>query len=106
MKFSHREESRQDRQLDVLTDEENGVRVIVSRLGAEIVSLARMDETGQWVGFLYRDDDITAPARGWANHATVMGYFLHRLKNDRSSYRGREIKGGTHGFLRHQNMAV
>jgi galactose mutarotase-like enzyme len=30
----------------------------------------------------------------------VMGYYLHRLKNGRSLYRGREIKGGTHGFLR------
>ncbi len=29
-----------------------------------------------------------------------MGYYLHRLKNGRSLYRGREIKGGNHGFLR------
>ena len=100
MKFSHREETRQDRQFDVLTDEENGLRIIVSRLGAELISLARINEAGEWVGFLYRDDDISPPARGWANHATVMGYYLHRLKNGRSLYRDREIKGGTHGFLR------
>ena len=31
-----------------------------------------------------------------------MGYFLHRLKDERSSYRGREIRGGTHSFLRHK----
>ncbi len=102
MKASHREDNRLDRQLDVLTDEENGVRIIVSRLGAELISLARADETGQWTGFLNRDDDLSAPASGWANHATVMGYYLHRLKNGRSSYRGHEIKGGTHGFLRHK----
>ncbi|HET9419067.1 MAG TPA: hypothetical protein VFO30_06970 [Chthoniobacterales bacterium] len=102
MSFSHREETRQGRQLDVLTDEENGIRVVVSRLGAELVSLARINETGDWVGFLYRDNDISAPAHGWANHATVMGYYLHRLKDDRSFYRGHEIKGGTHGFLRHK----
>ena len=101
-RFSHREETQQDRQFDVLTDEENGVRIIVSRLGAELVSLARMNESGDWTGFLYRDNDISAPERGWANHATVMGYFLHRLKNERSVYRDREIKGGTHGFLRHK----
>jgi galactose mutarotase-like enzyme len=100
MKFSHREDNRQDRQLDVLTDEENGLCIIVSRLGAELISLARMDEAGEWVGFLYRDNDIAAPPRGWANHATVMGYYLHRLKDGRSLYRGREIKGGTHSFLR------
>jgi galactose mutarotase-like enzyme len=100
MKFSHTEESRDGRHLDVLTDEENGLRIIVSRLGAELISLARMDEAGHWLGFLYRDDDLSAPSEGWANHATVMGYYLHRLKNGRSFYRGREIKDGTHGFLR------
>ena len=31
-----------------------------------------------------------------------MGYFLHRLKDERSLYRGREIRGGTHSFLRHK----
>lgn len=100
MSFSHGEETREDRQFDILTDEENGLRIIVSRLGAELISLARMDEAGEWVGFLYRDNDISAPAKGWANHATVMGYYLHRLKEGRSLYRGQEIKGGTHSFLR------
>jgi galactose mutarotase-like enzyme len=100
MKYSYREEKREDRLLDILTDEENGLRIIVSRLGAELISLARANQEGRWIGFLYRDDDITAPVKGWANHATVMGYYLHRLKDGRSLYRGREIKDGTHGFLR------
>jgi galactose mutarotase-like enzyme len=89
-----------NRHLDVLTDEERGLRIIVSRLGAELVSLARINETGEWTGFLYRDNDLSVPSEGWANHATVMGYYLHRLKNGRSLYRGRELKGGNHGFLR------
>ena len=100
MKFSHTEENRDGRHLDVLTDEENGLRIIVSRLGAELISMARINEAGEWIGFLYRDNDVTAPPEGWANHATVMGYYLHRLKNGSSLYRGHEIKGGTHGFLR------
>lgn len=100
MKFSHSEEDRDGRHLDVLTDEENGLRIIVSRLGAELISLARMDEAGNWIGFLYRDYNVSVPSQGWANHATVMGYYIHRLKNGRSLYRGHEIKGGTHGFLR------
>jgi len=100
MKFSHSEEKRDGRDLDVLTDEENGLRIIVSRLGAELISLARINEAGQWIGFLYRDNALTAPSGGWANHATVMGYYIHRLKNGRSLYRGHEIKGGNHGFLR------
>ena len=100
MKFSHREEKRDDQLLDILTDEENGLRIIVSRLGAELISLARRDKSGEWIGFLYRDNDITKPSQGWANHATVMGYFLHRLKDGRSLYRGQKIEGGTHSFLR------
>src|SRR3954447_1200977 len=102
MSFSHRVEEREDRLLDVLVDEEEGLRLTVSRLGAELISLARRARDGQWAGFLYRDDDLTPPAKGWANHATVMGYFLHRLKNERSMYRGKPIEGGTHGFLRHK----
>src|SRR5205809_3921958 len=100
MKFSHTEDQRENQQLDILTDEENGMRIVVSRLGAELVSLGRVNETGEWTGFLYRDNDLSAPSQGWANHATVMGYYLHRLKDGRSLYRGREIKGGTHSFLR------
>jgi galactose mutarotase-like enzyme len=100
MKFSHREDRRGDRLLDTLTDEQNGLRIVVSRLGAELISLARRNSSGEWIGFLYRDNDLTPPAQGWANHATVMGYYLHRLKDGHSFYRGREIRGGTHGFLR------
>jgi galactose mutarotase-like enzyme len=100
MKFSHTEEKREGQHLDILTDEENGLRIIVSRLGAELVSLARINEAGEWTGFLYRDNDMSTPPEGWANHATVMGYYLHRLKDGHSLYRGREIKGGNHGFLR------
>jgi galactose mutarotase-like enzyme len=100
IKVSHSEEKREDRVLDTLIDEENGLRIIVSRLGAELVSLARINDAGKWTGFLYRDDDLSAPSQGWANHATVMGYYLHRLKDGHSFYRGREIKGGNHGFLR------
>ncbi len=98
--FSQREEQRGDRLVDVLTDETNGLRLIVSRLGAELISVARRNSAGDWIGFLNRDNEIVPPAKGWANHATVMGYFLHRLKNERSLYRGHEIRGGTHSFLR------
>src|SRR6202171_2156229 len=100
MKFSQREDKRRDHLLDVLTDEENGLRLIVSRLGAELISVARRDAGGKWIGFLNRDNEIGPPEKGWANHATVMGYYLHRIKNERALYRGHEIRGGTHSFLR------
>lgn len=98
--FSRREERRGDRLLDVLTDEENGLRLIVSRLGAELISVGRRNPGGEWIGFLNRDNEIGPPEKGWANHATVMGYYLHRIKNERTLYRGQEIRGGTHSFLR------
>jgi galactose mutarotase-like enzyme len=98
--FSRREEQRGDRLLDVLTDEANGLRLIVSRLGAELISVARRNAGGEWIGFLNRDNEIGPPEKGWANHATVMGYYLHRIKNERTLYRGQEIRGGTHSFLR------
>jgi galactose mutarotase-like enzyme len=99
-RYSRDEEQRGDRLLDVLTDEENGLRLIVSRLGAELISVARRNPGGDWIGFLHRDNELAAPAKGWANHATVMGYYLHRIKDERSLYRGQEIRGGTHSFLR------
>lgn len=93
-----------DRTLDVLTQESAGFRLTISRLGAEPVSLARRDSAGQWRGFLWRDGELSKPAKGWGNHATVMGYYLHRLKEEQSRYRGREIHGGTHSFLRHKTF--
>jgi len=100
MSFSRTEEQRGDRVLDVLTNETSGLRLIVSRLGAELISAARRNREGEWIGFLNRDNEIAPPEKGWANHATVMGYYLHRIKDERTLYRGHEIRGGTHSFLR------
>jgi galactose mutarotase-like enzyme len=92
--------------IDTLTDEGAGLRIQVNRHGAELVSLARRGPDGKWIGFLYRDGDTGTPAEGWKNHATVMGYYIHRLKDERSVYRGHEIKGGTHSFLRHKDFGA
>ncbi len=85
---------------DVIEDDGAGLRLRIRRLGAEMVSLARRDAAGGWAGFLYRDNQTDLPARGWTNHATVMGYFIHRLVDEQSIYRGSVIRGGNHGFLR------
>jgi galactose mutarotase-like enzyme len=98
--FSRSQERHDGRTVDRLTDETKGLRIGVSRLGAELISIQKRSDAGEWVGFLYRDNDLTTPASGWANHATVMGYYLHRLKDGHSFYRGHEIKGGNHSFLR------
>lgn len=86
----------------VILDEisSGSLRLRVARTGAEMISLARQTDRG-WMGFLYREGEVAPPASGWANHATVMGYFLHRLWHEQSVYRGQIIRGGNHGFLRH-----
>jgi len=90
--------------LDVL--EGDSVRIAVLRHGAEMVSLQARDASGGWRSFLYRNGEVHKPAEGWGNHATLMGYFLHRLVDERSTYRGHEIHAGNHGFLRHFNFAA
>jgi galactose mutarotase-like enzyme len=102
MSKHHEVAHREGQTLDILTDEASGTRLTISRAGAEPVSLARRAAHGDWRGFLYRDGELAKAAEGWNNHATVMGYYLHRIVNERSLYRGREIRGGTHSFLRHK----
>lgn len=103
----HHETREQDGHiLDLLQDDATGTRLIVSRTGAEPISFARRKAGGDWLGFLHRDGLTSAPAAGWANHATVMGYYIHRLKNGVTHYRGHEIKDGNHGFLRRKKLAA
>lgn len=92
--------------VDVLTNEDDGLRLTVARRGAEMVSLARRDDAhaARWQGFLHRDGNLAKPASGWANHATVMGYYIHRLLHEQSDLRGRPVRGGTHSFLRHRTF--
>lgn len=104
MPFAYETTSRDGHVLDVLTDHSNGLRITVTRLGAELVSIQRRDAMGVWVGFLFRDGDVTPAASGWNNHATLMGYYIHRIKDERTTYRGHEIRGGTHSFLRHKTF--
>ena len=95
---------RDGKTVDVVTDDTSGTRLVVARLGAEPISLARRGADGQWTGFLWRDDDFSKNPDGWSNHATVMGYYLHRILNGRTTYRGHEVVGGTHSFLRYKTF--
>ncbi|MGI9113906.1 MAG: hypothetical protein ACR2FX_02540 [Chthoniobacterales bacterium] len=100
MAFTYSEERRSERVIDWIENTDAGLRIGVSRLGGELISVQRRDAAGKWIGFLHRDNDLVAPATGWTGHATVMGFYLHRLKEGRSVYRGHEICGGTHSFAR------
>jgi galactose mutarotase-like enzyme len=100
--FHHRSSKQEGHQINELETEE--LRIAVDNLGAEPVSVARKDPTGGWLGYLYRDGIVSQPAEGWKNHATVMGYFVHRLLNEKTSYEGDEIRGGNHSFLRKKDF--
>jgi galactose mutarotase-like enzyme len=104
MPFEHRTYDLADQRLHELKDLRSGFRLQVTNLGAELISIARRLQNGHWQGYLYRDGDLTVPPSGWKNHATVMGYFLHRLKGERSSYAGQTIRGGNHSFLRNKHF--
>jgi galactose mutarotase-like enzyme len=100
MRFEQRSFEKEGRRFTELVDQGNGFRILADHAGAELISLARRNPDGAWYGYLYRDGDFSAPPDGWKNHATVMGYYIHRLLGERSLYEGEEIRGGNHSFLR------
>ena len=103
--FEHRAVEQEGHRLQEIVDRESGHRIQVDNFGAELVSIARRTANGGWDGYLYRDGETKPAESGWQNHATVMGYFLHRIKCERTFYEGEEIRGGNHGFLRHKKFA-
>jgi galactose mutarotase-like enzyme len=104
MGFEHRAFEQDGHRLQEIADRESGFGIRVDNLGAELVSIARRTVNGQSDGYLYRDGEIKPAESGWQSHATVMGYFLHRIKGERTLYEGEEIRGGNHGFLRHKRF--
>src|SRR6202030_3994857 len=105
MGFEHRVFEQDGNRLHEIADSVSGYRIQVNNLGAELVSVARRGTDGSWAGYLYRDGEVRPAPQGWQSHATVMGYFLHRIKGERTFYEGDEIRGGNHGFLRHKRFA-
>ena len=104
MRFQHRNFEQEGHRLHELMDQASGFRIIVDSLGAELISIARRRADDVWDGYLYRDGVISPPAEGWKNHATVMGYFVHRLKGEGTLYAGDQIRGGNHGFIRNKHF--
>jgi len=105
MSALHQSLEREGVALDLLESADGRLRLEVARQGAEMISLqARNPATGSFEGFLYRDGATQPPEDGWGNHATVMGYFIHRLWGEQSAYAGQPIRGGNHGFIRHLNF--
>ena len=105
MGFEYRTLEKDKHRLDQIVDSESGFQIIVDRLGAELVGIARRRANADSIAYLYRDGEVARSGKGWQNHATVMGYFLHRLWGEKTLYEGEQIVGGNHGFLRHKVFA-
>jgi galactose mutarotase-like enzyme len=105
MGFEHRVIEQDGHRLHEIADIESGYRIQVDNQGAELVSVARHSTDGGLTGYLYRDGEVKPAQKGWQSHATVMGYFLHRIKGEKTFYEGDEIRGGNHSFLRHKKFA-
>ncbi len=84
--------------IDVLENKDEGIRLKFLRLGAEIVEYKI---PGLQNGLFYRDGDISNPAGGWKNHATILFPVVGRLKDNKSKY-GKKIISfkKNHGFAR------
>lgn len=104
MQATHDIQERAGSTVDVLRAHD--MELSISRTGAELFSIVQLSPGGGRAGYLHRDGVLEAPAAGWANHATVMGYYIHRLWQETSSYEGTTIRGGNHGFLRHFAFAA
>src|SRR5258708_30236989 len=100
MRFGYRSVEQNGQRLDEVVDLESETGSVVSDHGAELVSLAKRAPGQNWNGYLYGDGDTSVPAGGWKSHATVMGYFIHRLVGEHTWYEGEEIRGGNHSFIR------
>ena len=105
MSCHHETAERDGHTLDVLTDDATGTRLTVDRLGAQPIGLARRGADGAWTGFLWQDGVVSPPPSAWVGHCPVMGYYILRLLDGHTAYRGREIRGGTHSFLRTKTFA-
>src|SRR5258705_2244596 len=86
MGFEHRVLELDGHRVHEIADRESEYRIQVNNLGAELVSVARHATEDGWAGYLYRDSEVKPAPKGWQSHATVMGYFLHRIKNDKTFY--------------------
>ncbi len=106
MSCHHETVERDGHTLDVLTDDATGTRLTVDRLGAQPISLARRGADSAWTGFLWQDGVVSPPPPAWNGHCPVMGYYIHRLLNGRTTYRGHEVRGGTHSFLRTKTFSA
>lgn len=91
------------RKIDLLVDEESRARVMIDRMGCEVIGYRVTDwKKGREIPLMYRDSEPGKPESGWKNRATVLFPHVGGLKNKESRIGEKIIKTpGNHGVARH-----
>jgi galactose mutarotase-like enzyme len=94
--------------VDLVLNHESGARLVVNRMGAELIGYRITDPTsGREIPLMYRDSLAETPDSGWKNHATVLFPIVGGLKNKSSKLGDRTISTpGNHGIARHSLFEV
>jgi len=93
--------------LDKLINKRENCRVVIKRLGAEVISY-RVRDGQRTLPLLWNDgNDFPPPRGGWKSHATVIFPHVGGLKNNESWLGDIKITSpGNHGFARHSTFQV
>jgi galactose mutarotase-like enzyme len=97
-----------DSGIDRVLNRETGARLMLNRLGAELIGYRISDRTdGREIPLMYRDSLAETPSSGWKNHATVLFPIVGGLKNKVSKLGSATISTpGNHGVARHSLFEV
>ncbi len=94
--------------IDRVLNQQSGARLILNRLGAELIGYRiRHRNSGREIPLMYRDSLPEKPESGWKNHATLLFPIVGGLKNKVSKLGDTEISTpGNHGIARHSLFSV
>jgi len=94
--------------IDRVLNHRSGARLMLNRLGAELIGYRISDpNSGREIPLMYRDSLAEKPESGWKNHATVLFPIVGGLKNKVSRLGDTIISTpGNHGIARHSLFSV
>lgn len=94
--------------IDRLLHKRSGTKLMLSRLGAELIGYRIVDQArGREIPLMYRDSVAEKPEAGWKNHATVLFPIVGGLKDKVSKLGNTSIRTpGNHGIARNSTFSV
>jgi len=98
----------EDNKIDRLLHKQSGTKLMLSRLGAELIGYRVFDPIrDREIPLMYRDSIAERPETGWKNHATVLFPIVGGLKNKVSKLGDITIRTpGNHGIARHSRFSL